>query len=219
MSEIVSVRDITFALLETKDAIYLAPERKTLASGRKSSLYFDVGDKVISNPDAKQLVVEALAQTYLRSKIQSDRIVGVPDGMKNLTSSVGDKLRIGQLSIREKLNEHRDQRLVEGSFEQGMRVAIFEDVMSTGGSTRDRAIQPVRAVGLYPSGVFTLIDRGYGGMRLMEKSGIPAFTFTNTLEIAYCIMTLSAMNDAQLRLLREEIEQMKESQNQTLIAL
>ncbi len=47
----------------------------------------------------------------------------------------------------------------------------------------------------------------------MEKLGIQAVAFTNTQEIACCLITHSALNDQQLRLLREELEEMKELQN------
>src|SRR5438874_2184524 len=132
--ERLTVRELIPALVNT-GVMYLAHERKQLASGRTSRLYFNVGDLIISFPQEKEIVVAALAQTYRDSGITSERVIGVPEGMNCLTSSISDELQIGQLRIREKMSKHGDQRSIEGRYSAGQTVAVFEDVISTGGST------------------------------------------------------------------------------------
>lgn len=208
MPERLTVQDLVPAL-ERTGSIYLAPERKRLASGRLSCLYFNVGDLVVSFPDEKDLVIRALVQTYRDSGIVSDRAIGVPEGMNLLASSVGDTLRLGQLRVRESMTGHGDQRTIEGDYRTGQTIATFEDVMSTGGSTEKRAIEPIKAVGLEPNVVIALIDREYGGIQKIRRLGIPTFAFTTTTEIAEELVRVSALNDRQLRLLQEELEELK----------
>lgn len=206
--ERLTVRDLVPALIRT-NAITLAEERKVLASGRKSFLYFNIGDLVISYPDEKKLVVAAMAQTYRDSGITSDRLIGVPEGANCLASSLTDTLGIGQLRVRETKAEHGDQRSIEGFYLPGYTVGVKEDVMSTGGSTIQRAIEPVRDAGLEPNVVTALIDREYGGIQKLRGMGIPAFAFTTTTEIAEELKRIDALNKRQLILLEEELEELK----------
>jgi orotate phosphoribosyltransferase len=208
-SERITVKDLVPALADI-GAIYLTSKKKRLASGRMSCLYFNVGDLIISFPFEKQLVVDALVQTYLDSKIKSDRLIGVPEGMNCLVSSLADRLGIGQLRVREVMTNHGDQKSIEGNFAKDQTVAVFEDVMSTGESTVKRAIVPLKESNLIPNAVIALIDREYGGIPMIRnKLGLPSVAFTTTSEIADELVRLSVLNDQQHRLLQEELEELK----------
>lgn len=196
MKERLTTADLTTALTDI-EGIYLAPERKMLASKRLSCLYFNVGD----------LVVEALVQTYRDLKINTNRIVGVPEGANCLASSLSDRLRIGQLRVRETITGHGDQRSIEGYFEEGQLVTVVEDVLSTGGSTIKRAIDPLEAAGLKPQAVIALIDRQYGGIQAIRNRGMAVKAFTTTTEIAKELIRGGMLNDQQIRLLKEELEE------------
>lgn len=208
MQERLTTKDIAAGLTDI-GAVYLAPERKKLASGKLSCLYFNVGDLVISHPKEKDLVIDALAQTYRDLKTSSNRLVGVPEGANCIASSVADRLKIGQLRVRETMTGHGDQRSIEGYFEIGQLVTVVEDVMSTGGSTIKRAIEPIKTAGLKPHAVIALIDREYGGIQAMQKLGIAVRAFTTTTEIAEELIRGGMLNDQQITLLQEELEELK----------
>src|SRR5687767_6292076 len=127
----VTVDELTLALANTPSCIRIAQERTILASDRMSCFYLNIGDLVPSSPEVNNLVAKALAQTYEDTGLDTDRVIGVPEGMNLLTATVKDMFGIGQLRVREVQTGHGDQRSIEGYFEPGMRVAIFEDVMST----------------------------------------------------------------------------------------
>lgn len=209
MSESFTVSHLTHALLETKRGLYIAPERKTLASGRISCLYFNIGDEVISYPRIRNNVIEALELVYRSSGLWPGRWVGVPEGANCLAAILAEKTGIGQLRVRETQTDHGDQRSIEGYFEPNMTVGVIEDVISTGGSTITRAIEPVKAVGLKPYLVIALIDRQYGGVPKLKDFGLTVKAFTTTTEIAKCLINESLVNDQQIRLLKEELEELK----------
>jgi orotate phosphoribosyltransferase len=207
--------ELTTALLDI-DSIYIGEERKTLASGRKSCLYFNVGDKVISFPTVKDMVVDALADTYRLASVSADRIVGVPEGANMLNSSVGDHLGIGQLRIRESQTEdHGMQRGIEGAHGTESDVCIIEDVISTGGSTVGRAAEPLVAAGLKPVAVVSLIDRQFRSQAnkdIVRTAGgivIPTFSYCTTTDIARVLIEGSMVSDAKIRLLEQELEELK----------
>ncbi len=213
MPEIVTVRDVTLALAETNRGIYLAPERRKLASGRMSCFYLNVGDEVISYPSVKDTIVKALAQTFHEATqehgFQPDKIVGVPEGGNMLTSSLGDTLSIGQLRIREIHSDHGDQRSIEGDYFIREYVGVIEDVMSTGGSTLTRAVEPLRGAELNPIIAVSLVDRQYGGITNLRAAGLTTKAFTTTTEIAEVLIAENMLSDAQIRLLQEELEELK----------
>lgn len=71
-------------------------------------------------------------------------------------------------SIRKNKKDHGIAKWIEGDLEPGERVAIIEDVATTGGSTI-KAIERARDEGLDIASVVVLVDRQEGGMENIRK--------------------------------------------------
>jgi orotate phosphoribosyltransferase len=71
-------------------------------------------------------------------------------------------------SIRKNQKDHGIVKWIEGDLEKHQRVAIIEDVVTTGGSTI-KAIERAREEGLEIVSVVTLVDRQEGGMENIRK--------------------------------------------------
>ena len=65
---------------------------------------------------------------------------------------------------------------------QGRRVALVEDVITTGGSAA-RAVEAVRREGAVPVGILALVDREEGGREALESLGIEVRTLATASEI------------------------------------
>jgi orotate phosphoribosyltransferase len=93
----------------------------------------------------------------------------------SLVSHFGDQPLDGFL-VRKELKGHGTGQWVEGltAFAPGARVAIVEDVMTTGGSAL-KAVERVRLEGLDPIAVFALVDRQEGGREAIEAQGIAVY--------------------------------------------
>ena len=74
-------------------------------------------------------------------------------------------------TVRKEAKAHGTGRLIEGPFQQGDRVAIVEDVITTGGSAL-RAAEAIRAAGGEILGVLALVDRQEGGREALERAGL-----------------------------------------------
>ena len=74
--------------------------------------------------------------------------------------------------VRPEQKQHGTQRLIEGNppQEQGARVVIVEDTISTGSSIR-RAIEAVEAAGCTVAKVLLLVDRKQGGSEALRADG------------------------------------------------
>jgi len=85
-------------------------------------------------------------------------------------------------TVRKELKAHGTGKLLEGPFKQGDRIAVIEDVITTGGSAI-RAIDAVRAAGGTVAGVLALVDREEGGRQTIEKAGVPVVALVTASQI------------------------------------
>ena len=73
-------------------------------------------------------------------------------------------------TVRKEAKAHGTGRLIEGPFREGDRVAVIEDVITTGGSAL-RAAEAIRAAGGVVAGVLALVDREEGGREALQGRG------------------------------------------------
>lgn len=85
-------------------------------------------------------------------------------------------------TVRKEAKAHGTGRLIEGPFREGDRVAVIEDVITTGGSAL-RATEAIRAAGGIVAGVLALVDREEGGREALEAAGLQVITLTRASEI------------------------------------
>lgn len=85
-------------------------------------------------------------------------------------------------SVRKEAKAHGTGRLIEGPFQAGDRVAVIEDVITTGGSAL-RAVVAVRAAGGTVAGVLALVDREEGGREAIEAAGLEVASLARAADI------------------------------------
>jgi orotate phosphoribosyltransferase len=73
-------------------------------------------------------------------------------------------------------------RLIEGPFQTGDRVAVIEDVITTGRSAL-RAVEAIREAGGLVQGVLALVDREEGGREVLEAEELPVVALTCASDI------------------------------------
>src|SRR5215207_1136740 len=158
----------------------------TLASGRQSTLYIDARLTTMS-PDGLSLI-GPLALAALRDvdwRVQA--IGGLTLGADPISyaiayASADSALPLRAFTVRKEAKAHGTGRLIEGPFLEGDRVAVIEDVITTGGSAL-RAVEAVKAAGGYIAGVFTLVDREEGGRKAIEDAGYNVISITHRSEL------------------------------------
>ena len=161
-----------------------------LASGRTSTLYIDARLTTMSPEGLATigpLALGALAASGWRVQAVGGLTLGA-DPIAYATSYAsmlaGSPLRA--FTVRKEAKAHGTGRLIEGPFEPGDRVAIIEDVITTGSSAL-RAADAVRAAGGDIAGVLALVDREEGGREAIEGMGLPVVAITRASEIVKLI--------------------------------
>jgi orotate phosphoribosyltransferase len=97
-------------------------------------------------------------------------------------ASAGSARPVRAFTVRKEAKSHGTGRQIEGPFKPGDRVAVIEDVITTGGSAL-RAIEAVRAAQGTVVGVLALVDRGEGGRRAIEETGTDVISLVTAAEI------------------------------------
>ena len=141
-----------------------------LASGNMSSFYVNCKPTILS-PRGMYLVGHLIYDAVKDLNLAG--VGGLTFGADpiSVATSFASELKGGQFnafSIRKELKDHGIINWVEGDMKKGDRVAIMEDVVTTGGSTI-KAIERARAQGLEIVKVVTLIDRQEGGVENIRK--------------------------------------------------
>ncbi|MGB9688657.1 orotate phosphoribosyltransferase [Thermogutta sp.] len=146
----------------------------TLASGKTSTFYLDC-KQVTLDPEGARLIGEGFLD--LLSEYRPDAIGGLAIGADPITAAVVTmsavrKTPIRGFMVRKEPKGHGTQQFIEGPVFPGDRVAIVEDVITTGGSAL-RAIERAEAYGLKVVQVLGIIDRLEGGSDEFRRRGFP----------------------------------------------
>jgi orotate phosphoribosyltransferase len=144
----------------------------TLASGKKAKYYLDCR-RITLDARGARLVGEGMLE--LLSGDMPDLVGGMAIGADPITAAIltlaGVRgLPLRGVMVRKEAKAHGTGRFVEGPFREGESVAIVEDVVTTGGSSR-LAIERCEAVGLKVQRVLAIIDRLEGGREAFAARG------------------------------------------------
>ncbi|MDQ3699137.1 MAG: orotate phosphoribosyltransferase [Gemmatimonadota bacterium] len=158
----------------------------TLASGRASTLYIDARLTTMS-PEGLT-TIGPLGFRVLGEQGWDVRAVGgltlgadpIAYAISYASMLAGAPVRA--FTVRKEAKAHGTGRLIEGPFQAGDRVAIIEDVITTGNSAL-LAADAVRAAGGAIAGVLALVDREEGGREALEAAGLRVVALTTAEEI------------------------------------
>lgn len=146
-----------------------------LSSGRESDFYIDCKQATL---DAEGSVLTGrLFCVMLEGGERPEAVGGITLGADPIVTAVSltSALRgwpVPAFIIRKEPKKHGTAEWIEGTrnLRPGMRVAILEDVVTTGASTM-RAIERATGAGLVVSRVLCLVDRNEGGSDAVAAAG------------------------------------------------
>ena len=158
----------------------------TLASGKQSDFYIDARLTTMS-PEGLSIIGSLALSTLRESGWKVDAIGGLTLGADPISYAIsyasaasGHPLRA--FTVRKEPKAHGTGKLLEGPIREGDRVAVIEDVITTGGSAL-RAIEAVRSAKASVVGVLALVDREEGGRQAIEKAGVSVISLVTVNQI------------------------------------
>jgi len=151
-----------------------------LSKGGTSSYYIDCR-MVTTHPEgaflAAEIILDMIAEEGIAAiggpTLGADPIVGAVCYASHCRGAP-----LPGFIVRKAVKEHGMQKMIEGNLPEGGRVAIVEDVLTTGGSVLD-TIREVERAGARVARVIGIVDRLQGARERIEGAGYrftPIFT-------------------------------------------
>jgi len=137
----------------------------TLSSGRKSPFYFDCKPTTL-DPEGMNLIGRLVFDMLKDSPVTAAGGLTLgADPIANALSLISFQggRPIQSFIVRKDAKGHGTKNRIEGNVKPGERVAVIDDVVTTGASTIT-AIESAREAGLIVERAVVLIDREEGGM-------------------------------------------------------
>jgi orotate phosphoribosyltransferase len=165
-------------LLELLTRLSYRKQRVKLASGRESDFYIDVRQTALA-AEGHFLIGRLLLDRVLALTPPVVAVGGATLGADPLASAVSLTSWVAGRAlpaflVRKEPKGHGTGQWIEGraSVPDGARVALVEDVVTTGGTTL-RTAERVREERLVPAAVIAVVDRDEGGRAAIEAAGLP----------------------------------------------
>jgi len=188
-------------LLQIK-AIKLQPSNPfTWASGWKSPIYCD-NRKTLSFPEVRSYIRDSFASLVKELYPGAEMIAGVATGAIAHGALAADKLGLPFIYVRSGAKEHGLGNQIEGYYEQGQKVVVIEDLISTGGSSLN-AVKALREAGCEVLGMVAIFTYEF-------KKAFDGFAAENcTLDTLsnYSVLVDTAVKTGYIS--REEVETLK----------
>ena len=169
------MRDRLIKIIQEKS--FSSGREVTLASGRQSNFYFNMKPTML-DPEGAALIAQLMLAELADDKI--DLAGGLEMGAVPLAASLaaisyqqGPPMRA--FLMRKQAKDHGTQALIEGLLPgetlKGKRLAILEDVTTTGGSAL-KTVDAVSAEGAVIIKVITVVDREEGAAEVFAERGL-----------------------------------------------
>ncbi len=152
----------------------------TLASGKTSDFYVDAR---VTTLDAEGAALCGRIFFQMLADYPIEAVGGYSIGADPIVAAIAvishqQGRPLPAFIIRKEEKSHGTRKMIEGNFRSGMRVALFDDVITSGGSIIKGARQ-VEAEGGKVEVVMAVLDRQEGGREAIEGHGYrfqPIFT-------------------------------------------
>ena len=144
-----------------------------LRSGKRSRYYLD---KYLfeTDPAVLRAVTEGMATMIREDQAAGavyDRIAAPELGGVVLGAALSLELGLPLLLVRKASKEYGTSKRIEGRFQRGERVALVEDIVTSGGAAIEAA-QTLREVGLVVEDLYCVVDRQEGGEEAALAAGL-----------------------------------------------
>ena len=160
-------------------AVFLRPNDPfTWASGIKSPIYCD-NRLILSDPEARKVVEEAIAQTVKEKFPEVEVLMGTSTAGIAHAAIAGWLLNLPMGYVRGGNKDHGRGNRIEGKLEKGQKVVVIEDLISTAGSCIE-VVEALREAGADVLGVVSIFTYGMEkGIQRLKEANVVNYSLTN----------------------------------------
>jgi orotate phosphoribosyltransferase len=161
------------------EAIKLSPDAPfTWASGWKSPIYCD-NRKVLGFPYIREFIKSEMCNVIFSEFPDADLLAGVATAGIAWGAMAADQLKLPYIYVRPKPKEHGLGNQIEGYYQQGQKVLVVEDLVSTGKSSL-QVVDMLKQQGLEVIGMVCIFTYGFPvASDAFAHAGVPLIPLTN----------------------------------------
>lgn len=194
------------ALLRT-GAVFFRPEEPFVwASGIKSPVYTD-NRLVLTSPEERRVIEEGLMDLIREKYPQAEALFGTATAGIPHAAIAGYAMDLPMGYVRSGAKDHGRGNRIEGRLQEGQKVVVIEDLISTGGSCID-TVKVLREAGAEVLGVISIMTYGMKkGIDRMADAGVEWVSLTDfdvVIETAAEMDYISADDIERLRAFRDD---------------
>ncbi len=169
-------------LLKIK-AVWFRPEEPFIwASGIKSPIYCD-NRLTLTAPQVRNDVENALVETIREKYPDVEVLMGTSTAGIAHAAIVGHIMQLPMGYVRGSAKDHGKGNQIEGKLEEGQKVVVVEDLISTGGSVIE-VVEALRAHKAHVLGVVSIFTYGMQkGLDRLAAANVTNYSLTNFDEI------------------------------------
>ena len=187
-------------LLQVK-AVQLNPEKPfTWASGWKSPIYCD-NRKVLSFPFIRDYIKSELCNIIFEKFPDAEGIAGVATAGIAWGAMVADQLKLPFIYVRPKPKEHGLGSQIEGSYTEGQRLVVVEDLVSTGKSSL-QVIDVLKQKGIIVDGMVSIFNYGFDAARQsFDNAALEYYSLTDYPTLIRLVVEKGQIGEVQEQVL------------------
>lgn len=184
------------------EAVFLSPNDPFIwASGIKSPIYCD-NRMTMSYPDVRKAIAKGLADKIKADYPDVEVIAGTATAGIPHAAWVAEILDLPMVYIRSKAKDHGKGNQIEGRIQEGQKMVVIEDLISTGGSVLE-ACEAAKREGADVLGVSAIFTYELPkGVTNFENAGVSLTTLTNYSTLLEAALTSNYIEEADLELLK-----------------
>lgn len=154
-----------------------------LRSGRRSRYYLDKY-RFETKPDLLRVLGERIADAVEEFEPEATRLAAPVLGAVVLAAAGSLASGLPFVIVRDAAKEYGTANRIEGGYEEGERVCLVEDVVTSGGAAAE-AVEALREAGLEVRNAVCVVDREEGGAEALGRVGVglrPLFRASELVE-------------------------------------
>jgi orotate phosphoribosyltransferase len=184
-------------------AVRLSPDNPfTWASGWKSPIYCD-NRRTLSFPPVRRTIAHGLADIVRDHYPKATAIAGVATGAIAQGMLVAELLDLPFVYVRPEPKKHGMGNQVEGFLPENSKVAVIEDLISTGGSSL-KAVDALRGAGAEVLGMAAIFTYGFAQAdEAFASAGCKVITLSNYDNLLPRAKAIGQVTEEHLQTLRE----------------
>ncbi len=195
-------RTVAKSLLDIK-AVLLSPEKPfKWASGWLSPIYCD-NRKILSYPELREQICRWMADNIISRYPDVEVIAGVATGAIAHGMLIAHFLNKPFIYVRPKPKDHGTGSQIEGILNEGAKVVVVEDLISTGSSSL-AAVDALVKAGAYVKGMVAIFSYNFNqSRRAFENADVELNTLTNYDALIDVAHETGYIKESDLKMLKE----------------